>query len=117
MIATLSPIWINERDDVAPETRCVAGIVALASAEETLERHRFEKARNVIDTKVIKLRGDEISVSAKQAARLIGLPLRTLQAETKAGKIPAARRIGRRYVYLIEELRRMVETSIRPGTS
>ena len=59
------------------------------------------------ETTVVKLRGDEISVSARQAARLIGLPLRTLQAETKAGKIPAARRIGRRYVYLIEELKRM----------
>lgn len=67
------------------------------------------------ETVVTKLRGDEISVSARHAARLIGLPLRTLQAETKAGKIPAARRIGRRYVYLIEELRRMVENSVRPG--
>jgi len=44
-----------------------------------------------------------------------GLPLRTLQAETKAGKIPAARRIGRRYVYLIVELKRMVESAVRPG--
>ena len=60
----------------------------------------------------VRLRGDEISVSAKQAARLIGLPLRTLQADTKAGRIPAARRIGRRYVYLIEELKlRMVESA------
>lgn len=64
-----------------------------------------------------KLRGDEISVSTKQAARLIGLPLRTLQTETKAGRIPAARRLGRRYVYLIEELKRMVENAVRPGMS
>ena len=70
---------------------------------------------DVTETTVVKLRGDEISVSAKQAARLIGLPLRTLQAETKAGKIPAARRIGRRYVYLIVELKRMVESAVRPG--
>ena len=70
---------------------------------------------DVIETTVVKLRGDEISVSAKQAARLIGLPLRTLQAETRAGKIPAARRIGRRYVYLIDELKRMVESAVRPG--
>lgn len=69
------------------------------------------------ETIVLKLRGDEISVSAKHAARLIGLPLRTLQAETKAGKIPAARRIGRRYVYLIKELKRMVENSVRPGVT
>lgn len=69
------------------------------------------------ETVVLKLRGDEISVSARQAARLIGLPLRTLQAETKAGKIPAARRIGRRYLYLVEELKRMVENAIRPGVS
>ena len=62
-----------------------------------------------------KLRGDEISVSAKQAARLIGLPLRTLQFETKAGRIPAARRFGRRYIYLIEELKRMIESAARPG--
>jgi hypothetical protein len=65
----------------------------------------------------VKLRGDEISVSAKQAARLIGLPLRTLQADTKAGRIPAARRIGRRYVYLIADLKRMVEGAVRPGTT
>lgn len=71
----------------------------------------------MIETTAVKLRGDEISVSAKQAARLIGLPLRTLQAETKAGKIPAARRIGRRYVYLIDELKRMVEGAVRPGVS
>jgi hypothetical protein len=71
----------------------------------------------VTETTVVKLRGDEISVSARQAARLIGLPLRTLQAETKAGKIPAARRMGRRYVYLIEELRRMVEGAARPGVN
>jgi predicted site-specific integrase-resolvase len=71
----------------------------------------------VTETSTVKLRGDEISVSARQAARLIGLPLRTLQAETKAGKIPAARRVGRRYVYLIEELKRMVENSVRPGVS
>ncbi len=71
----------------------------------------------VTETTVVKLRGDEISVSARQAARLIGLPLRTLQAETKAGRIPAARRIGRRYVYLIEELKRMVESAVRPGMS
>ncbi len=67
------------------------------------------------ETTVIKLRGDEISVSAKQASRLIGLPLRTLQAETKAGKVPAARRLGRRYVYLIDELKRMVESAVPPG--
>jgi hypothetical protein len=75
------------------------------------------KAQNVTETTIVKLRGDEISVSAKQAARLIGLPLRTLQAETKAGRIPAARRFGRRYVYLIDELKRMVETAARPGMS
>lgn len=69
----------------------------------------------VTETAIIKLRGDEISVSAKQAARLIGLPLRTLQAETKAGRIPAARRIGRRYVYLVVELKNMVESAARPG--
>jgi hypothetical protein len=69
------------------------------------------------ETTIGKLRGDEISVGAKQAARLIGLPLRTLQAETKAGHVPAARRIGRRYVYIIEELKRMVESAIRPGVS
>jgi hypothetical protein len=69
----------------------------------------------VTETTVIKLRGDEISVSAKQASRLIGLPLRTLQAETKAGKVPAARRLGRRYVYLIDELKRMVESAVPPG--
>lgn len=69
------------------------------------------------ETTVVKLRGDEISVSAKQAARLIGLPLRTLQAETKAGRIPAARRFGRRYVYLIDDLKRMVENAVRPGVS
>ena len=67
------------------------------------------------ETSVVKIRGDEISVSAKQAARLIGLPLRTLQAETKAGRIPAARRFGRRYVYLIAELKNMVESAVRPG--
>ncbi len=78
---------------------------------------RAEEDQDVTETTVVKLRGDEISVSAKQAARLIGLPLRTLQAETKAGKIPAARRIGRRYVYLIEELKRMVESAVRPGVS
>ena len=71
----------------------------------------------MIEITVAKLRGDEISVSAKQAARLIGLPLRTLQADTKAGKIPAARRIGRRYIYVIEELKRMVESAVRPGMS
>jgi hypothetical protein len=69
------------------------------------------------ESAVVKLRGDEISVGAKHAARLIGLPLRTLQAETKAGHIPAARKIGRRYVYIIEELKRMVENAIRPGMS
>ena len=67
------------------------------------------------ETSIAKLRGDEISVSAKHAARLIGLPLRTLQAETKAGKIPAARKIGRRYIYVIEDLKRMVESATRPG--
>ena len=71
----------------------------------------------MIETTAAKLRGDEISVSARQAARLIGLPLRTLQADTKAGKISAARRIGRRYIYVIEELKRMVETAVRPGMS
>jgi hypothetical protein len=75
------------------------------------------KVHDVTETTAVKLRGDEISVSAKQAARLIGLPLRTLQADTKAGKIPAARRIGRRYVYLIGELKRMVENASRPGMS
>jgi hypothetical protein len=70
---------------------------------------------SVTETTIIKLRGDEISVSAKQAARLIGLPLRTLQADTKAGRVPAARRLGRRYVYLIDELKRMVESAVRPG--
>jgi hypothetical protein len=69
----------------------------------------------VTETSVVKIRGDEISVSAKQAARLIGLPLRTLQAETKAGRIPAARRFGRRYVYLVAELKNMVESAVRPG--
>ena len=69
------------------------------------------------ETTLSKLRGDEISVTAKQAARLIGLPLRTLQADTRAGKISAARRIGRRYVYMIEELKRMVEGAARPGMS
>ena len=78
---------------------------------------RRAKDRDVTEITLVKLRGDEISVSAKQAARLIGLPLRTLQAETKAGKIPAARRIGRRYVYLIEELKRMVESAVRPGVN
>jgi hypothetical protein len=78
---------------------------------------RVAQDRKVTETSVVKLRGDEISVSAKQAARLIGLPLRTLQAETKAGKIPAARRLGRRYVYLIDELKRMVESAVRPGMS
>jgi hypothetical protein len=73
------------------------------------------KVHDVTETTVVKLRGDEISVSARQAARLIGLPLRTLQAETKAGRIPAARRMGRRYIYLIEELKRMVESAVRPG--
>ena len=73
------------------------------------------KGYDLTETTIVKLRGDEISVSAKQAARLIGLPLRTLQADTKAGKIPAARRIGRRYVYLIDELKRMVESAVRPG--
>ena len=71
----------------------------------------------MIETTAAKLRGDEISVSAKQAARLIGLPLRTLQADTKAGKIPAARRMGRRYIYVIEELKRMVENAVRPGST
>ena len=71
----------------------------------------------MIETTFAKLRGDEISVGAKHAARLIGLPLRTLQAETKAGHIPAARRIGRRYVYIIEELKRMVENAVRPGVN
>lgn len=69
------------------------------------------------ETTMGKLRGDEISVSAKHAARLIGLPLRTLQAQTKAGHVPAARKIGRRYVYIIEELKRMVESAVRPGVS
>jgi len=69
------------------------------------------------ETTVAKLRGDEISVCAKQAARLIGLPLRTLQAETKVGRIPAARRIGRRYIYVIEELKRMVDGAVRPGVN
>jgi hypothetical protein len=78
---------------------------------------RVAQDHKVTEISAVKLRGDEISVSARQAARLIGLPLRTLQAETKAGKIPAARRIGRRYVYLIEELKRMVESAIRPGVS
>jgi hypothetical protein len=64
---------------------------------------------------LVKLRGDEISVSARHASRLIGLPLRTLQAMTKAGSIPAARKIGRRYIYLVDELRRMVESATRPG--
>jgi hypothetical protein len=82
-----------------------------------MELCRGAKDRDLTETIVVKLRGDEISVSAKQAARLIGLPLRTLQAETKAGKIPAARRLGRRYVYLIDELKRMVESSVRPGMS
>ena len=71
----------------------------------------------MIETTAAKLRGDEISVSAKQAARLIGFPLRTLQADTKAGKIPAARRMGRRYIYVIEELKRMVESAVRPGST
>ena len=84
-------------------------------AEAATELCHGAKACAVTETTIVKLRGDEISVSAKQAARLIGLPLRTLQAETKAGKIPAARRIGRRYVYLIEELKRMVEGAVRPG--
>jgi hypothetical protein len=76
---------------------------------------RKKKGHHVTETTVVKLRGDEISVSAKHAARLIGLPLRTLQAETRAGHIPAARRIGRRYIYLIEDLKRMVENATRPG--
>jgi hypothetical protein len=29
--------------------------------------------------------------------------------------VPAARRLGRRYVYLIDELKRMVESAVRPG--
>lgn len=62
-----------------------------------------------------RLRGDEISVSAKHAARIIGMPLRTLQSETKAGKIPAARRLGRRYVYIVEDLRQMILNATRPG--
>ena len=78
---------------------------------------RGAKDQGVTETTAAKLRGDEISVSAKQAARLIGLPLRTLQAETKAGRIPAARRFGRRYIYLIDELKRMVENAVRPGVS
>ena len=82
---------------------------------DSLHRVVEQRLNAVTETTVVKLRGDEISVSARQAARLIGLPLRTLQAETKAGKIPAARRIGRRYVYLIEELKRMVESAVRPG--
>jgi hypothetical protein len=71
-------------------------------------------AVHLANMQAIKQHGVAV-VSAKQAARLIGLPLRTLQAETKAGRIPAARRMGRRYVYLIEELKRMVETAVRPG--
>ncbi len=81
--------------------------------EKGVELLLLPKGYDLTETTIVKLRGDEISVSAKQAARLIGLPLRTLQAETKAGKIPAARRIGRRYVYLIVELKRMVESAVR----
>ncbi len=64
-----------------------------------------------------KLRGDEFSVDARQAARMIGLPLRTLQSDTKVGKIPAARKIGRRYVYIVADLKSMVENATRPGAN
>jgi excisionase family DNA binding protein len=95
----------------------ISAVARIADAQSAIELCRRAKDREVTETSVVKLRGDEISVSVKQAARLIGLPLRTLQAETKAGRIPAARRIGRRYVYLIDELKRMVESAVRPGMS
>jgi hypothetical protein len=35
--------------------------------------------------------------------------------EAKAGKISAACRLDRLYLYLIDELKRIVESAVRPG--
>jgi hypothetical protein len=37
--------------------------------------------------------------------------------EAKAGKISAACRMDRPYLYLIDELKRMVESAVRPGVN
>ena len=110
---------MSERRAMArnPHTIAANGIAATEEAEAATQCCLGAKEDPVTETTLTRLRGDEISVSAKQAARLIGLPLRTLQADTKAGKIPAARRIGRRYIYMIEELKRMVENAARPEMS
>lgn len=49
-----------------------------------------------------------VVVDAPHAARLLGIGERLLAKETKAGRIPCVR-IGRRVLYSVERLRKLVD--------
>jgi len=50
---------------------------------------------------------EPIAVNSKEAARLLSISPRTLFQMTKDKKIPATR-VGRKWIYSVEELRRFV---------
>ena len=58
-----------------------------------------------------------ISLTTKEAAKKTGLSVRMLQLETKAGRVPAARKIGRTYIYLLDELIDFMRNLPRPGAN
>ena len=71
----------------------------------------------VTETTAVKLRGDEISVAlpSRSASGSSGFRFARSVRKRKRVKFPQPRRFGRRYIYLIEDLKRMVENATRPG--
>jgi hypothetical protein len=55
---------------------------------------------------------EPFAISSKEAARVSGFSIRELQKSAKAGEIPAARKKGRKYVFMVDEFREWVRSTL-----